>query len=525
MRGSPLCVLLPAVGALAAQPVVEVQWERDGTTLTKTVIVDGVVHRQSTATIPVCDVSFDLATMHMFHGSPAPGSPNPAEGPDGWQAPEAPPIVIGEAISDASPAGWSDDATTVGNNAVQGSFHWTGVGQINQLPQVSLDQLYDLDLDVVSTESYEAIGAHAFATINLLHDWFWEAGFREEDGAAQQSNFGRGGVEGDPVFVEIMHNEHNPNYIAGCDCNAVDGEPPVLLFWNWFNELLWPDRHCALDTSIVVHEYTHIVTTRLVGAPVNADGSKNLQGRGLSEGLSDFFALLWDARPSDDPAHAHTIGAWPALHFIGNGEFVDNYWFGVRTYPYSTDLSISPRHLGHLDESTMLPPGVPASPLQIVMDHGEHEIGEIIAAFLWDYWSHMRARYSFNEARSRTAKTVILAEKLMPLLPNYADFRDALIEADELLNAGENWVSIWQVAARRGLGSGAVVPPSDALVPVVPSFVTTDLADWNMDGAHTIHDVIAFHGDLLGPTLRADVNLDQKADLADLVTWLGVFDN
>jgi len=527
---SPLLVLGAVVYAGPDDLSVQVLWTRDGAPLTKTVLVDGVVHRESTAIVPECDVTFDLAapaltrSMNVYRGSPAPGSPNPASGPDGWQAPWAEPELVLEHAGEASPIGWSETGTTVGNNAVQGSFSWTGVGQITEFPGVSLDELHVYDPEVHSKHSYEAIGAHAFATVNLAHDWFWHAGFKEPDGAVQEDNFGRGGVGGDPVFVELMHNESTPKYIVGCACNATDGESPALLFWNWFNELLTPDRHSALDTGIIIHEYGHIVTTRLVGSPVNPDGSDNLQGRALSEGFSDAFALLWEADEEDDPAHAHTIGAWPALHFLGNGEFFDNYWFGVRTYPYSTDLSINPRHLGHFDlRAYPLPPDVPASPLQIVQDHGEHELGEIAAAFIWDVWGAMRQRYPFEDARAHLLETLILAQKLMPLLPDFADLRDAMIEADHLLLGGENWISIWQAAARRGMGDGAIVPPSDRLDPVLPSFVTIDFADWNRDGIRNVQDAIAFHSDLIGPTLRADINLDQRANVLDLVTWMGIY--
>jgi hypothetical protein len=137
----------------------------------------------------------------------------------------------------------------------------------------------------------------------------------------------------------------------------------------------------------------------------------------------------------------------------------------------------------------------------------------------------MRARYPFEEARDRTMRTLILAQKLMPILPSYADLRDALIEADVMVNDGENWVPIWHAAARRGLGDGAVVPPSDRLTPVLPSFATIDFADWNRDGLTNIFDALAFHADLLGGTLRADLNLDQRADVVDLVTWMGLYGN
>jgi hypothetical protein len=520
-------MLLAAVAfALVAQ--VEVQWHRDGDLLTKTVMIDGMVHAVSSAKIPDCTVAFDLGAdpheMNAWRESPAPGSPHLANEPDGWQADYVPPAIVTESFDEASPVGWTFVGIPRGNNVLQVSAMWTGVGPVVILAPIDLSTTYEYDPAQSSIETYEAVGAAAFATINAAHDWFWHAGFQEADGAAQRENFGRGGIDGDPVLCEIFHNYGSPKYIAGCYCNATDGESPVLTLWNFFNDLLWPDRPSALDAGIVVHEYGHIVTTRLVGVPLNPDGTANVQGRSLSEGISDIFAMLWQAEPDDDPAWAHTIGAWPALHFIGNGEFYDNYWFGVRTYPYSTSLAISPRHLGHFDLDTYpLPPNVPASPLQIAQGNGWHQLGEIYAAFLWDVWSAMRERYPFETARDRMTRTIILSEKLAPLLPNYADMRDAFILADGIVNSGENWVPIWFAAAKRGLGAGALVPPSDKLKPVAPSFVPIDFGDWNVDGAKNALDAVAFQLDSLSPTLRADLNLDQTVDVLDWVIWMQNF--
>ena len=43
----------------------------------------------------------------------------------------------------------------------------------------------------------------AFYTANLLHDFFYDAGFDETSGNSQQDNYGRGGASGDPVIVKV----------------------------------------------------------------------------------------------------------------------------------------------------------------------------------------------------------------------------------------------------------------------------------------------------------------------------------
>ena len=41
-----------------------------------------------------------------------------------------------------------------------------------------------------------------FFHVNWLHDRWYEAGFDEASGNAQKSNFGRGGIGGDPILAE-----------------------------------------------------------------------------------------------------------------------------------------------------------------------------------------------------------------------------------------------------------------------------------------------------------------------------------
>ena len=50
---------------------------------------------------------------------------------------------------------------------------------------------------------------------NWLHDWWYDSGFNEAAGNAQLDNFGRGGVDGDP-----LHAEAQDGYPGGSRNNA-----------------------------------------------------------------------------------------------------------------------------------------------------------------------------------------------------------------------------------------------------------------------------------------------------------------
>jgi MYXO-CTERM domain-containing protein len=49
-----------------------------------------------------------------------------------------------------------------------------------------------------------AVITHLFFTINWLHDWFYDVGFTESAGNAQEDNYGRGGEDGDPLRGEAV---------------------------------------------------------------------------------------------------------------------------------------------------------------------------------------------------------------------------------------------------------------------------------------------------------------------------------
>jgi hypothetical protein len=113
-----------------------------------------------------------------------------------------------------APGGGSDPWLPAGQTAFNGN---NARGYVDR---DGVDGLTAGDLDPVSDPSgafladYDFLGpadadnqevaalTSAFYVVNWMHDWYYDSGFTETAGAYQGSNYGRGGVEGDPVLVE-----------------------------------------------------------------------------------------------------------------------------------------------------------------------------------------------------------------------------------------------------------------------------------------------------------------------------------
>lgn len=96
------------------------------------------------------------------------------------------------------------------------------------------DYAYDLDLGPMTTmQQQQASIVSLFYVINWLHDFWYAAGFTEVAGNAQKSNYGRGGVENDPILAEAQDNA-----LAGSRNNANmstpdDGMSPRMQVYLW----------------------------------------------------------------------------------------------------------------------------------------------------------------------------------------------------------------------------------------------------------------------------------------------------
>ena len=135
-----------------------------------------------------------------------------------------------------------------------------------------------LDLTRPAEENREAAVIQLFYWCNVMHDWLYELGFTESAGNFQKENFGRGGRGGDPIVADAQDGSgvNNANFTP-----TEDGEPGRIQMFTF--DGADPTRDGDLDAEIVLHEYAHGLSTRLVGGGV---GISTLQAGGMGEGCS-----------------------------------------------------------------------------------------------------------------------------------------------------------------------------------------------------------------------------------------------
>jgi hypothetical protein len=69
-----------------------------------------------------------------------------------------------------------------------------------------------------------------FYTTNFLHDWYYDSGFDEKSGNHQVRNFGRGGVEGDPLLAETQDFSGRNNANAATPADGASPRIQMFLF-------------------------------------------------------------------------------------------------------------------------------------------------------------------------------------------------------------------------------------------------------------------------------------------------------
>jgi hypothetical protein len=96
------------------------------------------------------------------------------------------------------------------------------------------DYVYDLELAPLATkEQQQASIVSLFYVINWLHDFWYAAGFTEVAGNAQRSNYGRGGVENDPILAEAQDNALGGSRNNANMSTPDDGMSPRMQVYLW----------------------------------------------------------------------------------------------------------------------------------------------------------------------------------------------------------------------------------------------------------------------------------------------------
>ncbi len=403
------------------------------------------------------DVTFRVYTKN----SPGPGYLNV---PNGFQFPVVGRDLLTVTMADIpeSPDGWipSGANETLGNNV---DAH-TDLNADNQpdlpRPHGSPFRVFDFPQDN-TTEPYnwrDASVANLFYYCNRYHDLLYDLGFDEAAGNFQNVNFTGEGLGGDALQADCQDGSgyNNANFIP--DYDGASGRMQMFL-WNGPD----PMRDGSLDSDIVYHEFTHGVSSRLHDLEIYG-----AQAGGMGEGWSDYVAVSLNADPTDDPNAVHNVGGYTTFE-AGLG-FVDNYYYGVRRFPFSTDLSKNPMTYADIDpQQQSYPAGTPRNPYVGVTANEPHNVGVLWANILLDARARMWAMQGFA-ANENLLQLVIEGMKLDPGTPDFLEARDAILQADMVANGSIDYPYLWPAFANRGCGWNAVSPGGDTSTGIRESY-------------------------------------------------------
>ena len=276
------------------------------------------------------------------------------------------------------------------------------------------------------------VTTQVFYLANRFHDWLLAApiGFDEASGNFEHVNSSGQGIGHDRVLAEAND---------GSDLNNAsfstlpDGGPPRMQMY--FTVAGGQSQNTGEDASVVLHEYTHGLTNRLVG---NVSGLTALQSRSMGEGWSDWYALDYlvaNGFEGDSAAQAELK--------LGRHSFPPN---GVRTE--GTDCRVGASSTSCPGTGAAGSGGYTYGDLGKVGGAGSvHGNGEIWAQTLWD----LRDAVGPTVARGLVTGGL----RLSPNAPSFLTMRDSILQADTTTYSGTHRDAIWQVFAARGMGVGA----------------------------------------------------------------------
>ncbi|KAF2013944.1 extracellular metallo proteinase 2 [Aaosphaeria arxii CBS 175.79] len=275
-----------------------------------------------------------------------------------------------------------------------------------------------------------------FYTANVYHDLLHKLGFDEKAGNFEINNNGAGGLGNDFVLLNAQDGSgvNNANFAT-----PVEGQIARMRMYIW--DKTTPNRDCSFEAGVVIHEYTHGLSNRLTGGPQNSGCLSILEAGGMGEGWSDFYATAIRLKPGDTRKTNYAMGAW-----------VNGNAAGIRTYLYSTDLTVNPHKYSDVDSLTRV-----------------HAIGTVWATTLYEVLWNLIDKHGKNDAdlpefdangvptdgKYLAMKLVLDGLALQPCNPTFVTARDAIIDADKALTGGDNACELWKGFAKRGLGDGA----------------------------------------------------------------------
>ncbi|XWW96927.1 hypothetical protein V2A60_004907 [Cordyceps javanica] len=354
-------------------------------------------------------------------------------------------VVVQDPWTSASPYTWLSDGktnytSTRGNNGhaqnnPTGANTWENNYRPNS-PQRKFEFPYTKQMSPKDYVDFSA--TQLFYTANSYHDVLYSLGFTEAAGNFQDNNGGKGGREGDGVILNTQDGSGTDNANFG---TPPDGQRGRMRMYIWTQET--PNLDSSLDAGVVIHEYTHGLSTRLTGGPANSGCLSSTEAGGMGEGWSDFFAVALDVKQSQNRSHVNNFGSW-----------ISSRPQGIRIFPYSTSMTTNSHTYAKIDDMWIV-----------------HHIGNVWGTMLYEVLWNMIEKHGNSgkyqptvdskgvpqgDGRFLLMKIVLDAMALQTCNPNFIQARNAILDADKALTGSANHCEIWKGFAKRGLGPKAV---------------------------------------------------------------------
>jgi extracellular elastinolytic metalloproteinase len=383
----------------------------------------------------------------------------------------------------ASPLPWDVDPdtgqstnTTEGNNATTsetwGPAPLTGYRPITptrdyQYPWTNV--WFETECDpsnfvVGSGNDIDAAIANLFAMHNRMHDWSYNLGFTEDAWNAQESNFGGGTLEGDPLIGRAQSGAVVPGSRDNANMSTQpDGVSSITNMFLWqplAGGFYAPCVDGDYDMAVIGHEYGHMIENRMIGKGFRRQGN---HAGAMGESSGDLLAMEYLNEYRFVPVsgeNPYSVGPY----VTGNPlRAIRNYGMNFRStgefpregrYP-----QVNPLNLGAVAYD--------------IVGEQVHADGEIWSATNFDIRDLFLDRYPSRgnksgiecadglrpveqcEGNRRWVQTMFDAYLLMPIGPTFLDARDAYLAADMMRFGGANQDLLWRGFARRGFGEDA----------------------------------------------------------------------
>ncbi|KAI8212563.1 Extracellular metalloproteinase NpI [Colletotrichum sp. SAR 10_76] len=262
-----------------------------------------------------------------------------------------------------SPFGWHSDGTQE-YTTLQGNNAFVTISSGNNPSSPSLLFSYPYSPATTDPASYvEASATQGFYIVNKFHDILYKLGFDEDAGNFQTNNNGKGGASGDPLELIVQASAGSAQIYV-----PADGRSPRLSMGVWTGT---PRRDSMFDATVLLHEYMHGVTGRLVGGPATSGCLSDMNGLSINEGYSDFVPTLLRVKEGDTRSTDYTIADWATGQPIG-----------LRSHYVSTSLETSPLTYSSLNE---------------LVSTGGFDLATVWASVLYDVFWNMVEAYGIGD--------------------------------------------------------------------------------------------------------------------------------